>query len=420
VNIQPEKIEEISYVSPPQMHKIPDVKPKLEHFTGHVQSLSIRPIEIPDIKPQRREKKFTCYLCQKGVGTKGGLLYHMKAHLNGRPFKCKICKRSYSTKNDFDTHNKRHAGTKFTCDFCNRNFATKQYLADHISALHLPKVLKCHFCKEDRYFSAVKALKAHQLQGHLVASMSGQNNIYSCTMGCGYRTASRQSFELHELHAKQMKFKCITCLQIFSCRKLLFAHMKTEKKSLVECKICKGSFKDIRYHMTKFHSKSNICDFCNFETKCATMFSNHIRQCASQDMLRSRGHLCIECKIYFYSELSLLSHVSKKHGTIFCSICPARFNQKRAHTNHMKMHKQNPIRCLCPKFPMFPNMRAFHSHFNPVHRTLNVRMKKIFGICLICWEGKNKKVCKFKKDLEKHMLSVHLRRQIPNTVAITL
>ena len=419
LKIQPQKIEGISNISHPQMHKIPDVKPKLEPFAGNLQTLPIRPVEIPDIKPRRLFKKFTCDLCQKGIGTKGGLLYHMKAHLNGRPFKCKICERSYSTKNDFDTHNQRHAGKKFTCDFCNRNFATKQYLADHISTAHLTKDLKCQFCKEDKYFSAVKALRLHQISSHFVA-LSDRKKIYSCSMFCGYKTTSRQSFEVHELNAKKMKFKCITCLQMFSCIKLLSEHMKAEKNMLVKCKVCNGSFKNIRYHMTKHHPRTRACDFCDFKTSNAHAFSLHCMQCATQVKLRSKGHLCKECDLYFYSVGSLDIHHSVKHGTIFCSICPARFNQKRAHTKHMKKHKQNPIRCLCPKFPMFQNMKAFNSHFI-AHKTMKMTRKVFFGLCLICWEGKNKKVvCKFKTDLEKHMLSVHFSRQVPNILTMKL
>jgi KRAB domain-containing zinc finger protein len=421
LKVKTEEIEDISYVSHPQT-QLSEVKPKLEPFTGNVQSLSIRPVEIPDIKPRRRQKKFNCDLCQKGVGTKGGLIYHMKAHLNGRPFKCKTCKRSYSTKNDFDTHNKRHAGLIFTCDYCTRNFSTKQYLADHISTIHLPKVLKCQYCKNDKYFSAVKALRIHQMMCHFVA-MSDQLTVYSCTMGCGYKTTIRSSFESHELLAKKMGYRCKICLKTYSCYKFLIEHLKTEKKSLVKCKICNGSFKNIRGHIKQFHTsqKTRVCDFCNFKTSSGNSFSSHSKQCATQEKLRSKGHLCIICDKFFYSVGSLERHHSNKHGSIFCSICPARFNQKRAHTNHMRKHKENPIRCLCPKFPMFPNIKAFNSHFNSVHRTMRVTKKAFFGLCLICWEGKKKKVvCKFKNELENHMLLAHLKRLPQKILTVTL
>jgi Zinc finger, C2H2 type/Zinc-finger of C2H2 type len=402
--LKSEHLEDLSH----ELHSrepLRDIKP----FAGNLQTLPIRLVEIPDVKPQRLLKKFTCDLCQKGVGTKGGLLYHMKAHLNGRPFKCKICKRSYSTKNDFDTHNKRHAGTKFTCDFCNRNFASKQYLADHISALHLTKDLKCQFCKKDKYFSSVKAIRIHQMTSHFVA-LSDRTKIYSCSMGCGFKTINRIIFESHELVAKKMGFKCSICLKTFSCYKLLFAHIKTENKSIVECKICKGSFKNIRYHMKRRHT-TRACKFCKFETSDANAFSAHSLQCATPDQLRSKGHLCIECDIYFYSELSLLSHVSTKHGKIICSICPARFNQKRALRNHMGKHQKNPIRCLCPKFPMFQNMKAFNSHFNSAHKTMRMTRKVFFGLCLICWAANKKKegCCRTKTQLEEHMLFYHQR-----------
>lgn len=388
---------------------IPDVKPKLEPFTGNVKSLSIRSIsEIPDIKPLRRLKKFNCDMCQKGVGTKGGLIYHMKAHINGRPFKCDICKRSYSTKNDFDTHNKRHSGKVFTCDFCEKIFSTKHNAADHISAMHLPKVLKCEYCKKDKYFSAVKALRIHQMTCHFIA-LSGQTTVFMCKM-CGYKTVSRIHFESHELKSKKMGHKCEICHQSFSCYKLLHEHRKTEKKMLVKCKKCKRYFKNIRYHMTKFHSKTKVCEVCQFKSRNRSKFYCHVMKCASQDVLRSKGHLCIECDKYFYSKSSLEIHASSKHGTFTCPICPYRCNQRKAFTNHKLQHKKNPIRCLCPKFPMFPNMQAFNSHFNPNHSTIRLT-KAYFGVCLICWESRKKKVaCESKSELEKHML-LHFERQ---------
>jgi hypothetical protein len=417
VKIKTEPIDTFSNISQP-LKFAPDIKPKLEPFTGNVQSLPIWPVELlHNIKPQRRQKKFTCDLCQKGVGTKGGLLYHMKAHINGRLFKCGICKLSYSTKNDFDTHNQRHSGKVFTCDYCNKTFLTKQYVADHISGLHLPKVLKCVYCKRDRYFSTLKSMRFHVATTHFKA-IDSKRPVYSCKM-CGHATVSRYQFERHRKISRLMRFQCKICLKKFPCRNIFSEHRRIENNSLVECKICKDSFKNIRNHMRYHHYKTLVCEFCKYSSTCSTKFFTHTKQCASQDMLRPKGHLCVECNIYFYGERSLKIHNSKIHGALNCRICPARFENTRRFRIHMQKHKKNPIRCLCSKFPMFPNMKAFYSHFNPEHS--NMRLTKAFyGLCLICWEGNKKKVaCQCKTDLEEHMLMFHFKRQPQKIVTIT-
>ena len=383
----------------------PDKKPKLEPFNGSVQSLWIRPVQEP--KPLRHQKKFNCDICQKGVGTKGGLLYHMKAHINGRPFKCAICKRSYATKNDFDTHNQRHSGNIFKCEFCSGIFSAKHYFIDHIKRCHLPKVRKCKYCKNDNYYS-VKALKLHIRSCHPTA-IGLSKLIYTCKL-CGATTSSKTCFQRHALKAKEFNFKCLICLQRFSCMKLLTKHTQTEQKMHTKCNICNGSFLNIRHHMRKHHFTNLVCEFCTFKTKCHAAFAKHLEDCASQDMLRLKGHHCIDCNKYFYSKGSLEIHSSIKHGKLTCPICPYRCHVTRAFKHHMEKHAKNPIRCLCSKFYMFPNMEAFNRHFNLRHKYLRQIFKRPFyGMCYDCISS-SKTLVKYKNkcDLEKHMLKNHL------------
>jgi Zinc finger, C2H2 type len=419
--IKTELIDELPVIEP--LESIPDVKPKLKPFTGNVQSLPIRPVlELPDIKPLiSSHKKFNCDLCKKGVGTKGGLLYHMKAHLNGRPFKCDICKKSYSTKNDFDTHNKRHSGQVFMCDFCNRNFSTKQYVADHIILHHLPKVFKCPLCKSDRYFSSVKLLGQHKIT-HKVQSARPEWKIYSCSFDCGYKTFLMHELKFHESRSRQMKFQCKFCQKKFPCRIIYYEHLKIEKNKVVECTICKRKLvrSYMKNHMNYFHRKPLVCEFCNnFESKLSGVFFSHVKQCASQEMLRSKGHQCTECCQYFYNKYYLQAHFAANHGLFTCKLCPVRYKNNSTYQKHMRKHKDNPIRCLsCPKNPIFPNMQAFNSHFRREHSYINYkRMKRlsdIFGICNHCIEEKRMMGRSFKTKilLKKHMVEKHLKGEV--------
>jgi len=294
-------------------------------------------------------------------------MYHMKEHLFGRPFKCEICKKSYATKNDFNTHNKRHAGKKFTCNFCNKNFTVKQYLADHIEFVHLPKTLQCLFCKYKNLFSSEETLNHHLHMCHPHAAFNKPVETYKCYL-CNYSSKSKTSLKIHVAHAVKMRLQCKNCLQKFSCRNLLAKHTKWEQTTLKMCEICKAPKKNYYQHMKNYH-KLVKCDLCLFTTTRALELSDHKKKCGTQSQIRTLGLHCVDCNLYFRTRHILLQHQNKKHGQYKCTQCPATFFHKASKSSHKRQHKK-PIfrfRCLiCPK-KIFTDKERFDAHFRCNH-----------------------------------------------------
>jgi uncharacterized Zn-finger protein len=172
---------------------------------GTKKSFNINIFSAPIL---RRERNFSCALCAKKIGTRGGLLYHIKAHIQGRPFKCDVCNRSYATKNDFETHYKRHAGDIFTCDYCSKKFPVKDYLLTHLRATHFPKVLPCTDCKTTKYFSCKEELHKHYNRHKKVAKQK-INFKYECKI-CEMRYLKLKEYTKHCNEIELLKYKCAT------------------------------------------------------------------------------------------------------------------------------------------------------------------------------------------------------------------
>jgi len=313
-------------------------------------------------------KKFSCEICKKGVGTKGGLIYHMKAHLFGKPFKCEICSRSYATKNDFDTHYKRHAGQTFSCDVCAKKYKVKQYLADHISAAHLPKVIPCTQCK--RKFASKGVLKKHIYVIHMRPSKAKK---FLCKL-CGL-AFPKFFYQRHCSLRELLKYKCQWCGKKFPCNKLLDDHRKEEIKQKSFCKMCKKSVGNYQLHFYRHHGNYQ-CDICSFKTNKSALNLTHQKSCGTKEQIRSLGYHCEICDEYFRSKILLGYHNDGKHGKFKCFVCSKTFNNKNNLNHHVRDHrkrKNHYFKCvLCPDSRNFRNKEFFDKHFNSNHSTFNL------------------------------------------------
>ncbi|XP_059472972.1 zinc finger protein 62 homolog [Neocloeon triangulifer] len=308
-------------------------------------------------------KKFTCDICKKGVGTKGGLKYHIQAHLFGRPFKCKICMRSYATKNDFDTHNKRHSGKNVICNFCQKQFPVKSYLGDHIFMKHLPREFVCHICSKPRYY-----FRKAELEKHLAVAHFPKIKL-SCKL-CNRNYKSKDTYDRHCEERKLMKHKCAKCEAKFPCRYLLFAHRKEEAKKparRVECPLCDENVFDLDYHHRKVHRKES-CDICPFRGNVMSLLA-HKKDCGSQKQIRALGFGCERCDLFFRTDFYLQEHIRKTHGHIKCHRCPKTFMTSSSLNNHTRdTHNKRPYGCvLCPAYKHFKTRDSFDVHFRARH-----------------------------------------------------
>ncbi|XP_059476770.1 zinc finger protein 25-like [Neocloeon triangulifer] len=337
----------------PIKEEVEDVKP----FTGPVKFLKIWPV------PQSHGKKFTCDMCKKGVGTKGGLKYHIQAHLSGRPFKCEICKRSYATKNDFDTHNKRHSGKNVICNFCLRQFTVKSYLVDHIAFCHLPKELSCQLCSKPRFFQ-----RKGDLEKHLIDAHSSDRNL-TCKL-CNQKFKTSDGFDSHCQQRELMKHECKECKMKFPCRYLYFAHMK-EKVCNVECPECKKKVQNLRIHTLRKHTHKK-CDICPF-LGTNYQLTLHKKRCGTVDQIHALDFECkILCNLFFRSDLMLLAHNAEKHGKFKCTECPKSFITLHQMRSHVKVHRRPknimPYTCvICPSRRRFSTKKLFYTHFRCQH-----------------------------------------------------
>jgi len=337
----------------------------LVKFDGPLKSLKIQR-QPPSFV---HNKKFSCDICKKGVGTKGGLIYHMKVHLFGKPFKCEICSRYYATKNDFDTHYKRHSGQTFNCDLCSRKCKTKQYIADHISSVHLPKVVPCTQCK--KLFASKGVLKKHVNMNH---KRPAKLKRFLCKLCDTYFL--KKTYEKHCFERELFKYKCDVCLEKFTCNKLLAKQRKREKEAQYHCKMCNNTVKNVKMHLF-YHHGNYQCDICPFKTNKHALRLTHLKTCGTEDQIRSLGHHCEICDQYFRTKFILDRHKHGQHGKFKCCYCSIKFFSLFALKKHEKSfhgkYANTPIfTCvLCPRYKNFTKKEGFDNHFYVQHTTLN-------------------------------------------------
>jgi len=365
------------------------VEPKQEAdellpFTGPVYPPVVRPLPPRlAVLPLAHNKRFTCEICKKGVGTRGGLMYHIQAHLNGRAFKCNICDKSYSTKNDYDTHNKRHVGKTFECEFCKRVFKVKQYLADHITAGHLPKSLKCKRCS--KLFAQKKILTKH-----LLTCDKKNSPVVGVCKFCKKKFNVTRLLQEHLNKAIQMRHRCLKCKAKFSCRSLFLAHNKLSKQcqengeKCRECDFRCKTFKSLNDHIKKCHfSTVHQCDLCSFKSSSYITMYEHQRACGTFSQIRKLGFYCAPCDWYFRKNSQLQEHRDLVHSSNKCSIC---LHGVKGYLRDHKIYCQKqvfPYKCI-PCNVRFSKKAAFNGHFKS-HWSPTLDRSKSF--CDFCKEG---------------------------------
>jgi KRAB domain-containing zinc finger protein len=359
-----------------------------------------------------RERNFNCAMCAKNIGTRGGLLYHIKAHIHGRPYKCDVCNRSYATKNDFETHYKRHAGYIFTCDFCSKQFPVKEYLLVHLRAKHFPKVLPCTDCKKTKYFTCKEDLKRHYAANK--ARILAKINLrwkFKCKL-CKARFSHLKEYTKHCNNRELLKFKCATCFKKFGCQKLYLEHMREERKAGF-CEICKTNVKSFKAHFDSLHKK-NVCRVCKvFESPICSEFRKHIKSCGTNAQLQALGNSCTICKQSFRHIITLNKHLNSNHANVWCPKCSRGFHSEHLLKVHSRMHKSKKkgkvqYACiLCVPNKNFFNKKNFNSHFETHHGAGKKVMRKKFN-CHGCRGPPDVRYARIKRTNKKDEFVKHI------------
>jgi KRAB domain-containing zinc finger protein len=353
--------------------------------------------KLPSDAVVHRKKTFTCDLCQRHIGTKGGLKYHISAHLLGRPFKCDVCTKSYATKNDLTTHKKIHAA-RITCDFCQKTFTTKHNAADHMATMHLPKVFPCGWCK--RLCATKSMLNRHLHVYHEKLAFPKPLTKYTCDI-CKAVFTNKLSFKHHVKMSALVKYKCFYCQEKFACRGLFYQHRKQEEKSFNhKCPICHEHIVNSVYAHIRYQHQKHQCDICPFFCETSCDFSQHKKMCGTDEQIKAICHKCTLCELTFRTRTLMYKHRIDAHdGPFKCILCPSQYWVKCSYKAHLKRHEVCKIRCLVCRKLLFSSMERFNIHFRRHHAH-----GPVDSICCSACQM----TFRYKRHLRKHIICQHL------------
>ncbi|XP_037803399.1 zinc finger protein 271-like [Penaeus monodon] len=143
-----------------ELHKRPDAKEK--RFICEIcnKKFTRRSMLLVHIRVHTREKPYSCDVCNKGFSQKYHLVEHVRIHTKEKPYTCDICSKPFSVRSNLVKHMRVHTKEKpFSCDMCNRAFSEKAALVRHVRVHTKEKPFSCARCS--RQFSEKSNLMKH-------------------------------------------------------------------------------------------------------------------------------------------------------------------------------------------------------------------------------------------------------------------
>ncbi len=400
------------------------------------------------IEVGRKQKPFSCTLCDKSFGMKFILNQHFQMFHPGKsdvgPFRCKLCNLSFSRKGNLNDHiDAVHRKLKnFPCALCDKSFARKFNLNLHVKTHHQGvsktpnkshtqgkndaggegSLLSCTLCNKS--FSSKKCLDRH------VNGVHNKLKPFTCAL-CDKSFSQKGSLTLHidSVHKKLKPFVCTLCDQSFAekqtlTRHLDFVHHKIKKP--FSCTLCEKSFtlnQHLQDHIDFIHNKLKnfSCTLCDKSFVRRTSLNRHINEVhnkfVSEDTLTIRVKAehdrpvddihpktelftCTMCNRSFTEKRNLDIHVDEIHKKVkpfSCTLCEKSFNQKSNLTTHLDTvhYKLKSFPCtLCEK--SFTAKGTLSQHVNNVHHK-----QKPFS-CTLCEKSFHNK-----SQLAHHVDGVH-------------
>ncbi|XP_071447444.1 zinc finger protein ZFP2-like [Hetaerina americana] len=233
------------------------------------------------------------------------------------------------------------------CKICLEVFAQKDLLKDHLSHMHINKVLqfRCDVCSE--VFEGKDDLSRHIKLVHVLEKK------YQCNI-CLKNFNNQRPLKFHmSTHTGQWHFQCEFCLKGFAGKKLLQMHMSTHTgERPYRCNVCSKAFSqngNLKRHMqthskeweymcpsgSKAFERRYHCSMCSKEFTRSDVLKNH--------MLTHTGkkpYKCQTCLKAFSQNGSLRRHMlthtgERRHE---CHLCPEAYSCNAELKNHILRH----------------------------------------------------------------------------------
>ena len=197
------------------------------------------------------------------------------------------------------------------------------------------------------------------------------------------------------------EYKCTQCDIVFCGQQRLESHIINIHNSL--CKVCSESFSskiEMRVHLKQHRN----CKLCGRNYRYASKLEKHMNSVHSMSALDNISEFysnkkllkCKQCLEEFSTKKILATHIFKAHfRIILCIICKEKFDSD----DELKIHKKRHTTCdVCGVDQKWMNRLKRHKKTPNIHNKADSRAYT----CDQC--GKQ---CTLKRDVERHMESMH-------------
>jgi KRAB domain-containing zinc finger protein len=335
-------------------------------------------------KHQFDQNKKYCIYCDKWVTHQYLETHVSRCHKNvaikcNYPVNCFTYFRSESDRDDHikSVHLQVNVDRNVVCKFCGTTCSKEKSLALHIRKQH-KHIIKCNFSNRcGEYFETRGEYEKHFQENHLEKEKSKKILCPKCSYKTDKNHYLVQHFEL--MHGKE-RIKCPQCPasnRLYKSEQALQRHLHMIHAEKIVCPHCKQSVKK-RYLPP--HLKSETCLICKNNFPCRIKMEEHKKLCKRK---------CEICQTEFLSTVPLLTHVTNDHKDIDLKDLEWLGDLRQNLSKSFKCKKCNS--CFFNKAGLCHHVRIIHEKERPILT------------CFFC-----NKEYKFKYQLEKHIISMHI------------